>query len=120
MCPDDPYPPETNVGLWKSEIGGSTQSLRLPSGNLEPMSPRAGQIVSLIVAAVSTVAGLYCVLWIFSAADMAFVECDGKYSLFSPIPRCRQPNIAMILATVLLALAAVIIFRILRSRKKAS
>ena len=28
---------------------------------------------------------------------MAFVYCDGKYSLFHEQFRCRQPNIALIL-----------------------
>jgi hypothetical protein len=33
----------------------------------------------------------------FASADMAFVDCDGKYSLFHERFRCRQPNIAFLL-----------------------
>jgi hypothetical protein len=74
--------------------------------------------VSLAVAALLTVCGLYCALWIFSSADMAFVACDNKFSLFSPNPRCRQPYVAMILATVFLALALIVALRARRSYKR--
>ena len=75
-------------------------------------------VVSLAVAALLTVCGLYCALWIFSSADMAFVTCDNTFSLFSLNPRCRQPYIAMILATVFLALALTIALRARRSYKR--
>jgi hypothetical protein len=51
------------------------------------MSRRTMYFVSLAVAALLTVCGLYCVLWIFSSADMPFVACDNTFSLFSPSPR---------------------------------
>ena len=75
-------------------------------------------LVSLAVAALLAVCGLYCVLWTFSSADMAFVACNNTYSLFSPYPRCRQPYVAIILATVLLALALIVALRARRSYKR--
>jgi hypothetical protein len=74
--------------------------------------------VSLAVAALLTVCGFYCVLWIFSSADMALVACDNTFSLFSPNSRCRQPYVAMILATVLLALAIIVVLLARRSDKR--
>ena len=44
------------------------------------------------------VAALYCGLWILSSSDLAFVACDGKFSLFADSFRCRQPYVALILA----------------------
>jgi hypothetical protein len=82
------------------------------------MSRRTTYFVTLAVAALLTVCGLYCVLWIFSSADMAFVACDNKFSPFSPNPRCRQPYVALILATVFLALALIVALRARRSFKR--
>jgi hypothetical protein len=84
------------------------------------MSRRTIYFVSLVFAAVLTVCGLYCVLWIFSSADMSFVACNNTYSLFSKYPRCRQPYVAMILAIGLLALALVVALRARRSYKRFS
>jgi hypothetical protein len=84
-------------------------------GNLRSMSPRYTYFVSLAAAALLTVCGLYCVFWIFASADMAFVVCNNEYSLFSPTPRCRQPYVAMILATVLLGLALLVGLRARRA-----
>jgi hypothetical protein len=72
----------------------------------------------LAAAALLTISGLYCVLWIFASADMSFVACDNEYSLFSPIPRCRQPYVAMILATVFLGLALIMGLRARRANKR--
>ena len=82
------------------------------------MSRRTMYFVSLAVAALLTACGLYCVLWIFSSADMAFVACDNRFSLFSPNPRCRQPYVAIILATVFLGMALIVALRARQSRKR--
>ena len=82
------------------------------------MSRRRMYFVSLAVAALLTVCGLYCALWIFSSADMAFVACGNDFSLFSPRPRCRQPYVAMILATVFLALALIVALKARRTYKR--
>jgi hypothetical protein len=74
--------------------------------------------VSLAAAALLTICGLYCVFWIFASADMGFVVCNNEYSLFSPIPRCRQPYVAMILATVLLGLALIVGLRARRAHTR--
>lgn len=53
----------------------------------------------------------------FASADLAFVACDGKYSLVHEYFRCRQPYIALLLwmifggARILLLYAAVKNFR---------
>lgn len=72
------------------------------------MTPRSKYYVSLVAVALLIIGGLYCLLWMFAAADMSFVACDNEFSLFSPIPRCRRPYIAMILAAVLLVSALII------------
>ena len=82
------------------------------------MSRRTMYFVSFAFAALLTACGLYCVLWIFSSADLAFVACHNTYSLFSQYPRCRQPYVAMILATVFLALALIVALRARRSYKR--
>jgi hypothetical protein len=89
-----------------------------PWGNLRLMVPRYTYFVSLAAATLLTVCGLYCVLWIFASADMAFIVCDNEFSLFSPTPRCRQPYVAMILATVLLGLALIVGLRARRVLKR--
>ena len=45
----------------------------------------------------------YCLLWVASSADLAFLVCDGKYDLFAANPRCRQPVVAGLLALVFLS-----------------
>jgi hypothetical protein len=70
------------------------------------MSPRLRRRASIVLAAVFALLGLYCALWVFSSADLAFIPCDNHYSLFSSIRRCRTPYIAMI-ASVLFFLLAI-------------
>ena len=53
--------------------------------------------VQLVAATVFFIASGWCFLWMFASADMAFVACDGKYSLFHERFRCRQPYIALLL-----------------------
>lgn len=51
----------------------------------------------LIASTIFFLASWWCFLWMFASADLAFVACDGKYSLFHERFRCRQPNIAFLL-----------------------
>lgn len=74
------------------------------------MASRISRVVLSVTAVVLILGGLYCVLWIFSSASLAFTACDGKYSLFAESLRCRQPYIAMLLALVLFTLAGVTLF----------
>jgi hypothetical protein len=53
--------------------------------------------VQLIASTVFFLASWWCFLWMLASADMAFVDCDGKYSLFHERFRCRQPDIAFLL-----------------------
>jgi len=54
-------------------------------------------ILQVIAAIVFFLASWWCLLWVFSSAHLAFLACDGKYSLFHEHFRCRQPYIAQIL-----------------------
>jgi len=50
-----------------------------------------------VASTILFLASWWCLLWMFASADLAFLACDGNYSLFHEQFRCRQPNIAMIL-----------------------
>jgi hypothetical protein len=39
----------------------------------------------------------WALLWIFSSYSLAFVACDGQFSMFAENARCRQPQLAMLL-----------------------
>ena len=69
------------------------------------MTPQYIRLIGSLTAVVFIVAGLYCVLWIFSSASLACTACNCTYSLFSSTFRCRQPYVAMILAAVFFGLA---------------
>jgi hypothetical protein len=53
--------------------------------------------IQLITSTVFFLASWWCLLWMFASVDMAFLACDGKYSLFHEQFRCRQPSIALYL-----------------------
>jgi hypothetical protein len=69
------------------------------------MSPQHIRLIGSLAALVFILAGLYCVLWIFSSASLACTACNCTYSLFPSSFRCRQPYVAMILAAVFFGLA---------------
>jgi hypothetical protein len=82
------------------------------------MSPRNRRRVSIALATLLALAGLYFAFMMIASADMAFISCDNHYSLFAPTPRCRVPYIAMILSGVffILAIAAAVYGRRWRDR----
>lgn len=67
----------------------------------------------LTAAIVSTLAGLYCLLWAWASANLAFVPCDGHFSWTAESYRCRQPHIALSL-TFLLLMVGVLLVRLSR------
>ena len=69
------------------------------------MSPQHIRLIGSLTALVFILAGLYCVLWIFSSASLACTACNCTYSLFASSFRCRQPYMAMILAALFFGLA---------------
>jgi hypothetical protein len=69
------------------------------------MSPHHIRLTGSLAAIVLVLAGLYCVLWIFSSADLACTACHCTYSLFASSFRCRQPYVAVILAGVFFCVA---------------
>lgn len=71
-----------------------------------------------IAAVVFVLASLYCALWVFSSADLAFTACNGEYSLFAPSFRCRQPYIAIILAVVSFGVAVMAFVACRRTPRK--
>lgn len=54
-------------------------------------------IIQIAVSTILFLASWWFLLWMLASADLAFLACDGKYSLFHEQFRCRQPNIAIIL-----------------------
>lgn len=69
-------------------------------------------------AAGFTLLALYAVLWVFSSADLAFLACDGKFSLFATSLSCRQPYLALILFGASVLIALICTMRGIKSRQK--
>jgi hypothetical protein len=67
------------------------------------MAPSTVRVLLAIAGTVLLAGALYSALWTVSSTSLAFVACDGKYSLFAESFRCRQPYIAGLLAVVLFA-----------------
>ena len=63
------------------------------------------RVLFLVVAALSSLASIYCVLWVFSTGSLASGYCQDGFSLFAEAWRCRQVHIAMILAALFALLA---------------
>ena len=61
------------------------------------------------LAVLFVVSGLYCLLWLVSSSSMAFVECNGTYSLFAENARCRQPPLAGLLGLASFLVAVVLV-----------
>ena len=61
---------------------------------------RIARLARLAGAVGLSLATLYCLLWVVSSSSMAFVECNGRYELFSSNAQCRQPPLAWLLALV--------------------
>jgi len=51
----------------------------------------------LIIATLLFLASWFCLMWVFSSSSLAFIPCNGQYSLFHESYQCRQPGIALIL-----------------------
>ena len=62
------------------------------------------------LAALFILTGLYCLLWVASSSSLAFVDCNGSYSLFAENTRCRQPPIAGLLSLASFLLASLLVF----------
>lgn len=46
---------------------------------------------AFVVAAVFAVLALYFLMWAWSSASLAFVDCSGKYSFLVELAPCRTP-----------------------------
>ncbi len=64
--------------------------------------------IQVFCALLSSLAAVYCFLWILSAASLAPAQCYGDFALFHTELRCRQPYIAMILCGVSVAAAVML------------
>lgn len=84
------------------------------------MNYRVGLWLAWIGAAVLLAASLYCAMWFFASSDLAFVPCNGRFSLFAPTFRCRQPYVAAILFVVLALSAMGLLWVSRRIRKRAA
>ena len=74
-----------------------------PSGHI-------ARLICFVVAVMFGFATLYCLLWIASSSSMAFIECSGRYQLFSSNARCRQPPLAALLALASCVLAVSLVW----------
>jgi hypothetical protein len=93
-----------------SFVGNATLHRSTSSLDAISMSAQVRRRASVVLAVIFASLGFYCAIWVFSSADLAFITCDNHYSLFSPIPRCRTPYIAMIASALffLLAICAIV------------
>ena len=82
------------------------------------MNYRAYPWLAWIGAGVLLVASIYCALWFFAASDLAFIPCNGHFSVFAPTFRCRQPYVAAGLFVVLVLFAAGVLLFAYRRRKR--
>ena len=81
-------------------------------------NPRILRITFFVAAGLLMLAAIWSLMWVFSSASLACTACNCSYSLFDPVPRCRQPYIAGILSLVSLILAVgAIIFGQRQKRK---
>jgi hypothetical protein len=61
-------------------------------------------ILAIAVGLLCLLTAGWFLLWTMSAADLAFVPCNGRYTLTAEVLRCRVPaltSLAFIAATVL-------------------
>jgi hypothetical protein len=67
------------------------------------MSLRFIRVARVLASTAFFLGALYSALWVFSSASLDFQACDGRYSLFAPTFRCRQPYVAGLLSAALFA-----------------
>jgi hypothetical protein len=58
-------------------------------------------ILEIVLAVLLMLSSVYCFLWVFSSSSLAFLHCNGNFSMTHADMRCRQPQIATILWLVL-------------------
>ncbi len=83
------------------------------------INPRTLRVTSFVAAALLLLIAIWSLLWVFSSASLACTACNCSYSLFDPVPRCRQPFIAALLSLGSFALAVGAIFFGLRQKQRA-
>lgn len=71
-----------------------------------------------LLAVFFVLTGLYCLLWVMSSYSLAFVDCNGTYSLTAETFRCRQPPLAGLLALASFVLAGLMIYVARRAKKQ--
>ena len=69
------------------------------------MAAQVAKIALVVFAVAFAFVAAYCLLWFFASSDLAFVSCNGHFSLSAPTFRCKQPPIALILTVVFVALS---------------
>jgi len=69
------------------------------------ISPRVLRVMAFVVAVIFMLVAGWSFLWVFSSASLACTECNCSYSLFHPVPRCREPYIAILLSVSCFAFA---------------
>ena len=75
------------------------------------------RIILFLAAALLAIVEVWSLLWIFSSSSLAFVACEGSFSLEAANPRCRQPSIAVLLFSGSLVLSAAAVVLGARSKR---
>lgn len=75
-------------------------------------------VLAFVVAAVFAVLALYFLMWTWSSASLAFVDCNGKYSFFAELAPCRTPAwvSALFAGFTLVAVSSLIVGFVQRKR----
>lgn len=80
---------------------------------------RRWSIIGLRVAAAAALAvSGYCLLWVWSSLDLAYIPCNGTFSLFAESFRCRQPHVAAILCLAFTVIATLLWLATRRRRSR--
>jgi hypothetical protein len=69
------------------------------------MSPQSIRRILIGGTVLLSLGGLYSLMWMVSSASLACGACNCEYSLFAESFRCRQPDIAIVLALTLFTAA---------------
>ena len=70
-----------------------------------------------VTALLALAASIYCAMWVLSSASLASGYCGQRMSLFAIEFRCRQPDLAMILAAVFFGIALLAAIRARRRER---
>ncbi|HZV38352.1 MAG TPA: hypothetical protein VFF96_06360 [Pseudoxanthomonas sp.] len=90
---------------------------RNPTKHIRPrVMHKTGRILLSILSVVAALGAIWSALWFLASADLASGYCFARFSLFAEEFRCRQPDIALVLVTLLTAVSLLCGLRAHRSK----